>query len=363
MKPKALIFYTYLPPWRIDVFNEMGKQYDLTIVFLHSEASGFTYDRESLLSRLNVNTVFWDKGFLIGSKPFRLGIGSLIKKYNPDVVFTHEYSPTSIVLATYLKFKRFSFKLVVTTSDNLIIAKSVGKLKQIFRGYVLTQSTGIIVYSEKVKKWYQKSFPRLKVEVCPNIQNPQTLLQYKKNFHSQAENFKSNFNLGDNIVLYIGRLEHVKGLDLLINAFAKSSLSAYKLVLVGNGSQREELELQAAELGIKDSVIFAGYFHGAELYAWYGTASFFVLPSRYEPFGAVVNEALVFGCPVLTSKNIGALDYIEEGINGYIFDPDDLSDFTSVLKKGDLLSKKTNRENLMPVSFSDYMDAFVNVVK
>lgn len=48
-KPKALIFYQYLPPWRIDVFNELGKYYNLTIVFTNANSEGFTYNREELL--------------------------------------------------------------------------------------------------------------------------------------------------------------------------------------------------------------------------------------------------------------------------------------------------------------------------
>lgn len=363
MKPKALVFYTYLPPWRIDIFNEMGKQYDLTIIFLHSEATGFTYNREELLSKITVNTIFWDKGFIIGSKAFRYGIITLIKEFNPEVVFTHEYSPTSIILATYLKLKWCTFKLVVTTSDNLRMAASANRLKKIFRRYVLKESQGVVVYSDAVKSWYKSNFPWLNVEVCPNIQDPQTLLQYRNSFQSRIEAYKNQFNLGNKVILYIGRLEYVKGLDLLLSAFAESGLVGYKLVLVGSGSQKEYLHQKAGDLGIRDKVIFPGYYHGVDLYAWYDLASFFILPSRYEPFGAVVNEALVFGCPVLASTNIGALDYIKEDVNGYTFNPDDLVGFTDALKKGDLISKKIKKENLMTLSFSDYIEAFVKVVK
>ena len=48
-KLKALVFYQYLPPWRIDVFNEMGKYYDMTIAFTDADSEGFTYNRKELL--------------------------------------------------------------------------------------------------------------------------------------------------------------------------------------------------------------------------------------------------------------------------------------------------------------------------
>lgn len=48
-KQKALIFYQYLPPWRIDVFNEMAKYYDMTIVFTNADCEGFTYNRKRII--------------------------------------------------------------------------------------------------------------------------------------------------------------------------------------------------------------------------------------------------------------------------------------------------------------------------
>ena len=125
MKTKAVYFYQYLPPWRIDVFNEIGKYFDLTIVFFNSECEGFTYDRKLLLSKLkNVNVVFLNNGFNIGSRPIRFGIFKELRKYRPEVVFVHEYSVISILLALYRQLKLCEYKLYVTTSDNVEMAET-----------------------------------------------------------------------------------------------------------------------------------------------------------------------------------------------------------------------------------------------
>lgn len=364
-KSKALVFYTYLPPWRIDIFNEMGKYFDLTIVFLNADCAGFTYNRDLLLSKLNVDAVFWKKGFNIGSKPFRIGISRILRKYKPEIVFTHEYSPTSIFLATLIRLRLFRFQLIVTTSDNLEMAKKVSGLKYFFRAYVLNVSKGIIVYSERVKEWYKMNFPYLNLEVCPNIQNPKTLLTYKKDFQPMLENYIKRFQLYKPVILYVGRLEDVKGLNLLIQAFSCSLKDSHHLVLVGEGSKKDELKALAKECLIEDSVIFTGFFDGAHLYAWYSLAQFFVLPSLYEPFGAVVNEALVFGCPVLASKHIGAVDFIIDGKNGFVFDPENVDEFRYILLMADKLFSPSfpNRVNLMNFSFESYMQAFKAVLK
>lgn len=366
-KPKAIVFFQYLPPWRIDVFNEMAEYYDLTIVYTNAEVEGFKYDRDDLLNRLdkNIDNIFLDNGFKIGQRPVRFGIYKLLKTIQPEIVFSHEYSPTSIIVATLKKLNVFKFKYVITTSDNLSIAESIKGGKAFFRKYVLSISKTVVVYSESVKKFYQKTFPTIKVEICPNIQSPETLLNYKSLFGEVIQQYKEKFNLGDkNVILYTGRLEKIKGLDLLLSTYAKVLNNDFKLVIVGDGSEKEALKKQCYDLGISDKVEFAGFYSGKGLYAWYHLASLYVLPSRFEPFGAVVNEALVYGCPVLASNYIGAVDFIDEN-NGKLFDPLNEEEFVKVLNDYMVKVKGDNGEknNLMPVSFTDYVKVFYEVYK
>lgn len=363
-KLKALVFYQYLPPWRVDIFNEMGTYYDMTIVFTNANSEGFTYNREELLEKLqNIKTLFLNSGFKVGSRVFRVGVLKILKQYKPDVVFSHEYSPTSILIALYKQLSICRYNYYLTTSDNLQMAETSSGLKAKARSYVLHQANGMIVYSESVKQWYTNHFPNLRISICPNIQNPETLLSYRKSFDAIIKQHKKQYNIGEeSIILYIGRLVHIKGIDLLLNAFAKAQTDNTKLVIVGNGNERTTLENIAKTLHIDNKVIFGGYHEGIELYAWYEIAHFFILPSRYEPFGAVVNEALVYGCPVVASNYIGALDFINSS-NGTIFNPLDENEFIETLNKS--ISKYTeagkNRENLMLHSFNQYVKCFYSI--
>ena len=93
-RPKALVFYQYLPPWRIDVFNEMGKYYDMTIAFTNADCEGFTYNRKELLGKLqNIKTIFLTKGMKIGKRPVRWGIFRLLNSEKPDIVFHMNIHP------------------------------------------------------------------------------------------------------------------------------------------------------------------------------------------------------------------------------------------------------------------------------
>ena len=355
-KKKCLVFYTYLPPWRIDIFNAMEDMFDLTIVFLHVDADGFKYNTETLLNRLHSRIIIWNKGFLFKSILVRFGMGYLILKNKPEVVYSHEYSPTSILLSFYRKLGLFNFRLVITTSDNETIIGSHSKIKRLFRKFVLRNSDGLVVYSENVRKLYQIMAPELRIQVCPNIQNPESLLALRSAKRSCPHVLPEDF------ILFVGRLEYVKGVDVLIEGFAALNDSKLNLVIVGKGSLRKEYEQMVNHKGLTERVLFINELYGPDLMDLYSSAKFLILPSRWEPFGAVVNEALVFGCPVLLSRFAGSKVFIKEGYNGFLTDPTDQDRFSSDLRN--MLDHFTIRlhHNLMIESFQDRVKAFTNVL-
>ena len=93
-----------------------------------------------------------------------------------------------------------------------------------------------------------------------------------------------------------------------------------------------QLEDIVNELGLANNVLFTGKVEGLELLSWYFLAGLFVLPSMHEPFGAVVNEALIAGCSVLCSEKAGARTLINRS-NGAVFDPESIDELTYLLKK------------------------------
>lgn len=365
IKKGAVYFYQYLPPWRIDIFNELAKYYTLTIVFWNSECEGFTYDRQGLLAKLDdsIETIFLTNGISAGTHSIRFGVLEIIRKRNPKVVFSHEFAPISMQCVLYRMLGFADYKLYLTTSDNVQMAEESSGLKKISRDLILNKADGAILYSKDVERWYKKQYPKLKTDVCPNIQNPNSLLNLRKHFSKIEKQYKEDFNLKDKkIILFTGRLNYVKGLDLLLEAFSKLDNKNWVLVLVGEGKEEETLKLQAKNLGITNKVVFAGFYSGLNLYAWYDMANFFILPSRYEPFGAVINEALIYGCPVVTSKFVGALDFVNRN-NGIVFNPLDLQDFQNTLNEAmnRYSSFSNERKNLMSVSFEQSARAFIRI--
>ena len=135
---------------------------------------------------------------------------------------------------------------------------------------------------------------------------------------------------GNKVALYVGRFIPEKGLSIFLNKISHivKDNDNYKFVLIGEGLEKEKLTALVKDHRLEDKIIFPGMFQADELYGWYACASGFVLPSLFEPFGAVVNEALIFGIPVLCSQFAGSSTLIQQS-NGYLFNPLDYSDSIS----------------------------------
>jgi glycosyltransferase involved in cell wall biosynthesis len=126
---------------------------------------------------------------------------------------------------------------------------------------------------------------------------------------------------GGTRLLAAGRLDRQKGFDILLQTLAALP-PEYLLTIAGDGEQREELEAQAAGLGIAGRVEFAGF--SANPYALMAGADIFVLSSRYEGFPNVVLEALASGTPVAAFGGPCATEeIIEEGVDGALAVPED----------------------------------------
>lgn len=108
------------------------------------------------------------------------------------------------------------------------------------------------------------------------------------------------------VILFCAKLQPWKRPLDLLRAFARARLSGALLVYAGEGPQRDELEREAAALGVAQQVRFLGFVNQTQLPAIYTAADVMVLPSEYEPFAVVVNEASCCGTAVVASDRVGA---------------------------------------------------------
>lgn len=138
------------------------------------------------------------------------------------------------------------------------------------------------------------------------------------------------------LLLYVGRLSAEKEIDrikLVLDAMPNT-----RLALVGDGPYRQGLEKHFAGT----QTYFAGYMSGQTLASAFASADCFMFPSRTETLGLVLLEAMAAGCPVVAARSGGITDIVQDGVNGYLFDPNDDQDFIQATQR--LLQNSQERE-------------------
>jgi glycosyltransferase involved in cell wall biosynthesis len=141
-------------------------------------------------------------------------------------------------------------------------------------------------------------------------------------------------NGGDRIAfrfLYVGQLIPRKGVDLLLRAFAK--VVSAELFIIGNGPEEGRLREIAQKLGISQRVRWLGQMDAARVHTQIAGADVLVLPSRHDGWGAVVNEALMAGTPVICSTACGASELIQQSWLGTAFETNRIAALASALSE------------------------------
>jgi len=180
----------------------------------------------------------------------------------------------------------------------------------------------IIAATEKEKEdlihYYQASPEAISVIPCGvNLE----LFQ-----HIDKEIARQELGLADtNIILFVGRIERLKGIDKLLAAMTYlKKWSGLRLLVIGGDDysqvELENLKIRSQNLGILGSVTFLGSIPQKELPLFYSAADICVIPSYYESFGLVGLESLACGTPVVTTSVGGASSFIRQGETGYVID-------------------------------------------
>ena len=173
------------------------------------------------------------------------------------------------------------------------------------------------------------------------------------------------------IILYSGRFIPIKGVLILLQAYAKlqKQMKDIGLVLLGNGPKRQKYENYCKTNRI-DNVYFEGFVQKEGLPEYYTAADIFVLPTLSDCWGLVINEAMAFGLPIISTDAAGATyDLVKDGINGFVISAGDADSLYAVLKRlceEPKLRIKMGQESLKIIENytpEKWAEAFINAVK
>ena len=266
-------------------------------------------------------------------------IGKALEKFRPDIV--HVVNPAILGLGGLFYAKTLKIPLVASYHTHL---------PQYLQHYGLGMLEGLLW--ELLKSAHNQA----QLNLCTSTAMVEELTAHgiervdlwqrgvdTETFHpdlasEEMRNRLSQGNPSSPLLLYVGRLGAEKEIERI-----KPILEAIpdaRLALVGDGPNRQALE----EYFAKTPTNFVGYLRGRELGAAYASADAFIFPSRTETLGLVLLEAMAAGCPVVAARSGGIPDIVTDGVNGYLFDPQD--ELGAIAATKNLLSQTQERQTL-----------------
>ena len=311
---KKVLFITNIPaPYRIDFFNELGKLVDLTVIFeaKTTPKTTFNYNLESIS---HFRAIFLSDGD-IQEKRINRNILPLIRRgaYDHVVVTSYGYATEALAILA-LKAKEIPYEMELDGGIPRSENPFAHALKAfLIRGAVRYWSTGsrtdrfyesFGVPAERIQRYPFSSIFEREIVSRPPDEQTRTAAKQRLGIHSAR------------LVLSVGQTIHRKGYDLLIRA-ASLLPDGVQVVVVG-GKAREEWDELTRELNVSN-LSFVEFASKETVNDYYTAADVFVLPTREDVWGLVVNEAMAHGVPVITTDGcVAGCEMIQEGESGYL---------------------------------------------
>lgn len=344
---KVLITKSASSPYRVDFYNNFGKYVDLEILYEYRIAKG--RDKTwSIKKAENFKEIFMHGIKLFG----RFFIPFDFKKYleaDYDIIIVGEYSTIAgLFISKYLHLKNIPF---ILNFDGGYI-KNEKRFKYNIKKKIISSASWwlssskstdqyLVHYGADQDKIFRYPFTSLHTEDILT----DTISQFDKEEIKRELEIKYN-----KIVISVGRLIYSKGFDILIKA-ARDFGGDVGVYIVG-GEPTEELKKIIAEYSL-DNIHFIDFKVKKELAKYYKMADIFVLPTRKDVWGLVINEAMSYGLPVITTdKCVAGLELIEQEVNGYIVptdDPKSISDKVNYLFNNAKILNEMSQNNLSKI--------------
>lgn len=329
---KIILVANIIGPYRIPTFNQLASKYGKAFKVIFCKQNDH-YRKWKLLEKDHLKFDFCLlNDFSIKLKEWEIhlanGLFSKLIREKPFLVITEGFGFPTIFSLLYTNF--FHKKLMIFSAETQHTAKSYSSFRHFLRKFMVRCSQGFIATGTLAKQYLVSlRAPEEKIFLAYFSFDPELLgLDLKKIRRKKKSREKKKR------ILYVGRLDRLKGVDLLIRAYkqVKEKYPNIELCLVGDGPDKDELKKLAEGT---DDISFEGYKQYDQLLPYYLDADLFVLPTLKDVWGLVVNEAMMCGLPVVCSKYAGCCqDLIREEENGLVVDPqnsEELSDSISDL--------------------------------
>ena len=338
-----VLWLTNIPsPYRVKFFNELGKHCDLTVLFEVNSSK----DRDSSWASFNKES--FTPVFLMGkrigaSNAICPGVVKYLNKSFDHIVITNFSSPTGIIAISFLRMMRISFEI---ESDGGFPGSGKGVKEQVKR-FILKGADRYFSTAKSHDCYYLKyGVKKEKIVRYPFTSIGESEILDVPVDKSVKEELKKKLGISESIIILgVGQFINRKGFDVLLSCYdyLPEEVGIY---LIGGTPTPEYLKIANG----KRRVHFIQFKLKDELAEYYKAADIFVLPTREDIWGLVINEAMAYGLPVVTTTRcVAGLELIKNGKNGFLVKPDDIKELSESIvrvinmNKSDSLSQNSLR--------------------
>lgn len=216
----------------------------------------------------------------------------------------------------------------------------------------------LVLYSNSFKKFaLDVGVEEEKIRILPT--GVDTTLKNK------SKNIRNEFTIDENdkVILFVGLLNHRKGVDIFIDVADKlRNKKNLKFLIVGNGSDAKNYKEMVEDKELTQRVIFTGYRN--DVHNFYYASDILLFPSRGEGLSGVLMESMSYGLPIVTSKIVGTVDLIDDNYNGFLCEINDIDCYVRKIRT--LINKEDIRKRFINNSYErieKYFNWKINIEK
>jgi glycosyltransferase involved in cell wall biosynthesis len=321
---KIAFVTTFCPHHRIKTFEIISKYFSKVIFFFFSAGDEWYWQQQHGVKSGNFKFEYL-RGFRINKTRITPDLFWKLLSGDYDLIIKCINGKFALPIAFIVaKIKRKPF--ILWTGIWMRLQSPIHRFIFPLTKYLYKHADAIVVYGEHVKRYLMaEGIPSEKIFTTTHAVDNNIYAQEISSVEQKKLKTKLDVLENQKIILYLGRLEFIKGLPYLLDAFSLLNRDDTILVIAGEGSEKKMLMEKTEQLGIQDKVRLTGYVSLKDTLPYYAISTAFILPSITTPqgketWGLVVNEAFNQGLPVIASDAVGAAagGLVEDGTNGFI---------------------------------------------
>ena len=320
---KVVIIHNIIAPYKVALFNELNKLIsNLEVIFIAEKEKRRDWNIDYAKIKFPFTVLF--KGSIDSINSFTIAKETwrILEKIRPETSIICDYSNIFGWSALFWA-KKNKNNLIFWLSSTFEDRKHT-YIKNRLKQYFLKHFDAGLAPGSRTKQYFEiLGMDTSKIiKTGYGVDNNYFINRYNKYYDKKDLLIKQLRIIRNHNFIYIGRFANEKNIFTLLKSFSNLKNNKWGLLLLGDGPLKEEINSYIVDNKLEDKIQLVGFIQQDEIVKYLIVSNVFILPSLSEPWGLVVNEAMLCRLPVIVSTKCGSQpELVKEGINGYSFDP------------------------------------------